>query len=147
MTTLKTKTLKICGYLTPRVSSHFSEILFSVLSSFRLYNVTFPFDIITEIWYQVFVWALISSVLVHLVAALIAFCQLRKHRLGRWVPIALVTMGFLSPLTGGVCTSAAIAFVYRGSDFEMKPFFALCWGVGQTIILIFVSFTRVLASL
>jgi len=42
---------------------------------------------------------------------------------------------------------AAVAGVYRASGFEMAPMYALVWGVGQTIIVIFVSFTRILATL
>ena len=42
---------------------------------------------------------------------------------------------------------AAIAGVYRASGFEMAPLYALVWGVGQTITVIFISFTRILATL
>ncbi|XP_050396522.1 transmembrane protein 170B [Patella vulgata] len=75
-------------------------------------------------WYQVFLWALFSSMFVHIIAALIAFCRLRKHKIG-----------------------AAVAGLYRAADFEMMPFYALVWGVGQSIIVSFVSFTRILATL
>ncbi|XP_069111987.1 transmembrane protein 170B-like isoform X2 [Argopecten irradians] len=100
-----------------------------------------------EMWYQVFLWALFSSIFAHVVAALIAFCRLRKHRYGRWIPAVMLSMGVLSPLTGGVITSAAIAGFYRGSDFVMKPFYALCWGAAQTMFMVFVSFTRILSTL
>jgi hypothetical protein len=42
---------------------------------------------------------------------------------------------------------AAIAGVYRASVFEMPPIYALVWGVGQTVVVIFISFTRILATL
>lgn len=42
---------------------------------------------------------------------------------------------------------AVIAGVYRASGFEMAPLYALVWGVGQTILVIFISFTRILATL
>lgn len=106
-----------------------------------------PLNGFAEMWYQVFLWALFSSILVHVVASAIAFCRLRKHKLGRFVPAVILVMGFLSPLTGGVVTSAAIAGVYRASDFEMAPLYALVWGVGQTIVIIFMSFSRILATL
>ncbi|GFS23913.1 transmembrane protein 170A-like [Elysia marginata] len=98
-------------------------------------------------WYQVFLWALFSSLFVHIVAALIAFLRLRKHHIGRWIPLAILTMGVLSPLTGGVVSSAAIAGVFRASDFVMWPFYALMWGVGQTFVVIVISFSRILATL
>jgi len=59
----------------------------------------------SEMWYQVFLWALVSSILVHFVAAAIAFGRLRKHKYGRFIPLVILLMGILSPLTGGVITS------------------------------------------
>jgi len=56
-------------------------------------------------WYQIFLWALFTSIFAHVVAALIAFCQLRKHRYGRWIPLLILGMGVISPLTGGTITS------------------------------------------
>lgn len=61
--------------------------------------------IVSEMWYQIFLWALFSSMFVHVIASLIAVCRLRKHKLGRWIPVVIVAMGVLSPLTGGVVTS------------------------------------------
>ncbi|XP_067651565.1 transmembrane protein 170A-like [Haliotis asinina] len=104
-------------------------------------------DSFGEMWYQIFLWALFSSMLVHVIASLIAVCRLRKHKLGRWIPVVIVAMGVLSPLTGGVVTSAVIAGVFRASDFVITPFYALVCGVGQTIIVMFISFTRILATL
>ncbi|WAR13183.1 T170A-like protein [Mya arenaria] len=99
------------------------------------------------IWYQVFLWALFSSMFVHIIATVIAFCRLRKHKMGRWIPVAIFVVGVVSPVTLGVVSSAAIAFFYRASDVEMAPFYALLWGLGQTIIGIIFSFTRILATL
>ena len=106
-----------------------------------------PLNGFAEMWYQIFLWALFSSMFVHVIAAVIAFGRLRKHRLGRWMSVLIIITGILSPLTGGVITSAAIAGVYRASGFELKPLYALVWGVGQTIVIIFFSFTRLLATL
>ncbi|KAL4234795.1 hypothetical protein ACF0H5_006437 [Mactra antiquata] len=106
-----------------------------------------PLDGFGEIWYQVFLWALFSSLFVHIIAALIAFCKLRKHRIGRWIPLGIITMGVISPITLGSVSSAAIAGFYRASDVEMMPFYALLWGLGQTMIALVFSFTRILATL
>jgi hypothetical protein len=106
-----------------------------------------PIKGFAEMLYQTFLWALFSSILVHVVAAAIAFGRLRKHKIGRFTPVAIIAMGFLWPITGGAITSAAIAGVYRASGFEMAPMYALAWGVGQTIVVIFISFTRILATL
>ncbi|XP_074662339.1 transmembrane protein 170A-like [Tubulanus polymorphus] len=100
-----------------------------------------------EIWYQVFLWALFSSIFVHTIAAAIAFCRLQNHKIGRFIPIGILVMGVVSPLTGGVITSAVIAGVYRSSGFTMAPLYCLVYGVGQTILVLFISFTRILATL
>lgn len=106
-----------------------------------------PLNGFVEMWYRIFLWSLFSSILVHFVAAAIAFSRLRRHKIGRFVPVMIFGMGLLSPITGGAVTSAAIAGVYRASGFEMAPLYAFVWGVGQTIIVIFISFTRILATL
>jgi len=61
--------------------------------------------ILSEIWYQVFLWALFSSMFVHIIATLIAFCRLRKHKIGRWIPLGIFAVGVISPLTLGVVSS------------------------------------------
>ena len=66
--------------------------------------------VVSEMWYQVFLWTLFSSFLVHTVAAAIACGHLRKHRLGRFVPILIFVMGILSPITGGICTSKSYSY-------------------------------------
>lgn len=42
-----------------------------------------PLKTFAEMWYQVFLWALCSSFLVHVVAATIGFATLRKHKFGK----------------------------------------------------------------
>jgi hypothetical protein len=56
-------------------------------------------------------------------------------------------MGVVTALTSGVLSSAAIAFVYRASSFQMAPLYAMFWGVGQTLLGAAIGFTRVLATL
>ena len=56
-------------------------------------------------WYHVFVWALFSSIFVHLIAATVAFGRLRRHKIGRFIPLLLVVVGVLNPLVGGAITS------------------------------------------
>lgn len=106
-----------------------------------------PLVTFAEMWYQVFLWALFSSVLVHTIAAVIAFTTLRKHHFGKFFPIIILVMGTFAPLSSGVVSSAAIAFVYRASSLQMDPLYALFWGVGQTILAAAVGFTRILATL
>lgn len=101
----------------------------------------------TKMWYHVFLWALFSSIFVHMIAATIAFLTLRKHKFGKFFPVVIMVMGVLTPVVSGIVSSAAIALVYRFSSLPMAPIYALFWGVGQTVLTGCVGFTRILATL
>ncbi|XP_038609497.1 transmembrane protein 170A isoform X2 [Tachyglossus aculeatus] len=77
-----------------------------------------------EMWYGVFLWALVSSLSFHVPAGLLALFTLRHHKYG-----------------------AAIAGVYRAAGKEMISLEALTLGVGQTFCVVLVSFLRILATL
>ncbi len=59
-------------------------------------------------WYQIFLYCLATTVLMHGLASLLALRALRKHKLGRYIPIVIAVTGFLYPLTGGIITSKFI---------------------------------------
>ena len=42
---------------------------------------------------------------VHIIATLIALVQLRKHKIGRWIPLGIFAMGVVSPITLGSVSS------------------------------------------
>uniref|UniRef100_A0A8C7EC05 Transmembrane protein 170A n=1 Tax=Nothoprocta perdicaria TaxID=30464 RepID=A0A8C7EC05_NOTPE len=100
-----------------------------------------------EMWYGVFLWALVSSLAFHAPAALLALVTLRRHKYGRVMSLSLLLMGVVGPITAGILTSAAIAGVYRAAGKNMIPFEALILGVGQTFCVVVVSFLRILATL
>ncbi|XP_037372061.1 transmembrane protein 170A isoform X2 [Talpa occidentalis] len=77
-----------------------------------------------EMWYGVFLWALVSSLFFHVPAGLLALFTLRHHKYG-----------------------VAIAGVYRAAGKEMISFEAITLGTGQTFCVVVVSFLRVLATL
>lgn len=106
-----------------------------------------PLNTFAEMWYQVFLWSLFSSIFVHTCAALISFATLRKHKFGKFFPIFILVMGVMTPTTSGILSSAAIAFVYRASSLQMSPVYAMLWGIGQTVMSACVGFTRILATL
>ncbi|KAG8286934.1 transmembrane protein 170A [Homalodisca vitripennis] len=106
-----------------------------------------PLVSFVEMWYNVFLWSLFSSMLVHTIASVIAFTTLRKHHYGKFFPVMIIFMGTFTPLTSGAASSAAIAFVYRASSLKMMPSYAVIWGVGQTLLAAAVGFTRILATL
>uniref|UniRef100_A0A674GUH0 Transmembrane protein 170A n=1 Tax=Taeniopygia guttata TaxID=59729 RepID=A0A674GUH0_TAEGU len=109
----------------------------------------------SQMWYGVFLWALVSSLAFHVPAALLALFTLRHHKYGRFMSVSVLLMGIVGPITAGTLTStasapggcAAIAGVYRAAGKKMIPFEALIFGVGQTFCVVVVSFLRILATL
>nr|XP_061812261.1 transmembrane protein 170A-like isoform X2 [Nerophis lumbriciformis] len=75
-------------------------------------------------WYGVFLWAAVSSLIFHLPASLLSFVALRQHKIG-----------------------AAIAGVYKAAGKKMISLEALFFGVGQSFLILVISFLRVLATL
>lgn len=59
----------------------------------------------TEMWYGVFLWALVSSLSFHVPAALLALFTLRHHKYGRFMSVSLLLMGIVGPITAGILTS------------------------------------------
>lgn len=100
-----------------------------------------------EMWYGVFLWALVSSLFFHIPAGLLALFTLRHHKYGRFMSVGILLMGIVGPISAGILTSAAIAGVYKAAAKEMIPFEALVLGVGQTFCVLVVSFLRILATL
>ncbi|KAM9307585.1 transmembrane protein 170B [Gastrophryne carolinensis] len=102
---------------------------------------------LTEMWYWVFLWALFSSLFVHGAAGVLMFVMLQRHKQGRLISVVLVSIGFLASVTGAMITSAAVAGIYQVAGKNMAPLEALVFGVGQTVLSVIISFSRVLASL
>uniref|UniRef100_A0A8C6LS72 Putative tRNA (cytidine(32)/guanosine(34)-2'-O)-methyltransferase n=5 Tax=Nothobranchius TaxID=28779 RepID=A0A8C6LS72_NOTFU len=59
----------------------------------------------SEMWYGVFLWAAVSSLIFHLPAALISLAALRQHKVARFMPVAIFLMGFVGPVCGGLLTN------------------------------------------
>ncbi|KAJ1073403.1 hypothetical protein K5549_017060, partial [Capra hircus] len=102
---------------------------------------------LAEMWYGVFLWALVSSLFFHVPAGLLALFTLRHHKYGRFMSVSILLMGIVGPITAGILTSAAVAGVYRAAGKEMIPFEALTLGTGQAFCVVAVSFLRILATL
>ncbi|XP_027729178.1 transmembrane protein 170B [Vombatus ursinus] len=102
---------------------------------------------LTEMWYWIFLWALFSSLFVHGAAGVLMFVMLQRHRQGRVISVIVVSIGFLASVTGAMITSAAVAGIYRVAGKNMAPLEALVLGVGQTVLTLIISFSRILATL
>lgn len=61
-----------------------------------------------EMWYGVFLWAVVSSLVFHIPAVLLSLATLRQHKIARFMPIAIFLMGIVGPLCGGVLTSKSL---------------------------------------
>uniref|UniRef100_A0A3B5L4G1 Transmembrane protein 170A n=1 Tax=Xiphophorus couchianus TaxID=32473 RepID=A0A3B5L4G1_9TELE len=85
----------------------------------------------SEMWYGVFLWAAVSSIIFHLPAALISLASLRQHKIARFTPIAILLM----------------AGVYKAAGKTMMSFEAFVFGVGQSFCVVLISFLRILATL
>ena len=66
-----------------------------------------------EMWYQIFLWCLATSVFIHCVSAGVAFFALQQHSRGMFFPLLIIFIGFLYPVTGGIITSE---FIFRKSS-------------------------------
>ncbi|XP_069757616.1 transmembrane protein 170A [Narcine bancroftii] len=109
-------------------------------------NVTIALCQFSEMWYAVFLWALLSTVFIYVPAGLLAFVMLRHHKYGRFMSLAILT-GILGPITAAVLTSTAIAGVYRAATKQMVSHEALVLGVGQVFFIVVIAFLRILATL
>lgn len=100
-----------------------------------------------DMWKYIFIWSFCSAAFVHMIAALIAFGTLRKHKFGRLFSVLILFVGvIMTPITSSI-SSAAIAFVHDTGNLSMSPIYAIIYGVGQTVIAACIGFTRILATL
>uniref|UniRef100_A0A8C3MAK0 Transmembrane protein 170A n=1 Tax=Geospiza parvula TaxID=87175 RepID=A0A8C3MAK0_GEOPR len=66
-----------------------------------------PLSTFPEMWYGVFLWAVVSSLAFHVPAALLALFTLRHHKYGRFMSVSVLLMGIVGPITAGTLTSTA----------------------------------------
>lgn len=58
-----------------------------------------------EMWYGVFLWALVSSLCLHIPAGLLGLLTLRHHKYGKFLSVSILLMGIVGPITAGILTS------------------------------------------
>uniref|UniRef100_A0A803VZS7 Transmembrane protein 170A n=1 Tax=Ficedula albicollis TaxID=59894 RepID=A0A803VZS7_FICAL len=63
-----------------------------------------PLSTFPEMWYGVFLWAVVSSLAFHVPAALLALFTLRHHKYGRGMSVSVLLMGIVGPITAGTLT-------------------------------------------
>ncbi|KAL5259521.1 hypothetical protein ACHWQZ_G009839 [Mnemiopsis leidyi] len=105
------------------------------------------FDTSYDMWREVFVWCLVSSLVIHFVSGLLAWYSLGGHPIAVYALPSFIIAGFFTPLFAGTITSAVIVFVYKSADFPMSSLDAFLWGVGQTIVYTLVAVSRIYVTL
>lgn len=64
-------------------------------------------------WYHTFTWCILSALVLHIIAALIAFCRLHPHRLSRICPILLLVFPMLTAIVCGSITGARLSSLFQ----------------------------------
>uniref|UniRef100_A0A493TIU1 Transmembrane protein 170B n=1 Tax=Anas platyrhynchos platyrhynchos TaxID=8840 RepID=A0A493TIU1_ANAPP len=131
----------------PKAESSLEFIQSIYQYSTSAYTYSLPIPAFSQMWYWVFLWALFSSLFVHGAVGVLMFVMLQRHRQGRLISVTVVSIGFLGSVTGAMITSAAVAGIYRVAGKNMAPLEALVFGVGQTVLTLIISFSRILATL
>ncbi|KAL7012140.1 hypothetical protein ACKWTF_014655 [Chironomus riparius] len=98
------------------------------------------------IWWHIFLWHCVSSIVICGICGTICFYLLRRHKFGRFFSILIVIWGVLSPIVPGVISSIFIAWI-QSVSVAISPLVAFFWGCGLTLLGIFLGVTRILATL
>ena len=98
------------------------------------------------IWWHIFLWHCVSSVIICSVSGTICFYLLRRHKFGRFFSILIVIWGVLSPVVPGTISSVFIAWI-QSVSVPLSPLVAFFWGCGLTLLCIFLGVTRILATM
>ena len=104
-----------------------------------------------------------TSIVVHLIAAIFALRSLKSHKIGRWYVILIVLAGIITPIVPSALTSksserniyqllisylgALLSAIFYAASVEIKPFFCFVLGVGQTGVILFFAFFKILSTL
>jgi hypothetical protein len=87
---------------------------------------------VVDWWLAIFLWAFISSLLIHFVAGVVASYQMRGKPYALYVPVIFVLFGALTITLSASISSALIVKVYLESLFSLTNIQIVFWGIGQT---------------
>ena len=95
-----------------------------------------------DIWAEIFLWCFMTSIVVHLIASIVAIISLRSHKIGRWYAILIILAGIITPIIPSALTSKyilakikiilTITFFYRCTSFSN---ILCCFSRNKTIFL------------
>ena len=125
-------------------------------------------DLLTlDIWVEIFLWCFMTSIVVYFIASILAIRALRSHKIGRWYAVLILLAGITTPMLSSALTSALTSFhrssptsrylssslgallsaMFYAASVEIRPFFCFVLGVGQTGVVLFFSFLKILSTL
>ena len=133
----------------------------------QVFEFKFLYLSLSDIWAEIFLWCFMTSIVVHLMATIIAVRSLRSHKIGRWYSVVILLAGIITPIIPSAFTSinitiffqqkinemirsilgALLSAIFYAASVEIKPFFCFLLGVGQTGIILFFSFLKILSTL
>lgn len=85
--------------------TEYNDRAFVVSALGKLVTSTLLLLSLAEMWYGVFLWALVTSLFFHVPAGLLALFTLRHHKYGRFMSVSILLMGIVGPITAGILTS------------------------------------------
>ena len=106
-----------------------------------------------------------TSIVVYFIASIVAIRALRSHKIGRWYAVLILLAGVTTPMLSSAITSTFRSFVellsiclfsspgallsamFYAASVEIRPFFCFVLGVGQTGVVLFFSFLKILSTL
>ncbi|CAF1212429.1 unnamed protein product [Rotaria sordida] len=100
-----------------------------------------------DIWAEIFLWCFMTSIVIHIIASIFAIRSLRNHKIGRCYSIVIILSGIITPIIPSAFTSALISAIFYAASVELKPFFCFLLGIGQTGVILFFSFIKILSTL
>ncbi|MFH4983026.1 hypothetical protein AB6A40_009735 [Gnathostoma spinigerum] len=100
-----------------------------------------------EMWLGITAWMAVSYITIHLTAALVAMIMLRKHSWMVMIVLPMIAVAFIYPATIGALTSASIALTFSSADKAINSTACMILGCSQTLFIVVLSFSRILATL
>jgi hypothetical protein len=59
----------------------------------------------SDILAEIFLWCFMTSIVVHLIASVLAIISLRSHKIGRWYSVLIILAGIITPIIPSAITS------------------------------------------
>lgn len=103
---------------------------------------------IRQLWYQMFLSTLISSIVLHSIGSIILLVRLRSHHYAKWLALLIQLAGFLTPIFLGSVTNALIASILVISNrYELPFYFVISIGLAQTLCIVAMQFLKIIQTL